>query len=415
MGGAFATCRCGQEYEFRLQKLKNWTFLARMEGWTVIGGVRLPLDLLAEVLRRVPAGDRLALVCVSRDFETCCLSRVFPPWEHGARGLMHAVEMGHFEYFARFFKMAGRRVQWTADWEDNGPLRWACILNRPDVVHWLLKDGSDPSVRDGKMRSNSFLPHIGCSVDSCIGEPFRRACEYGHELVLRMLLTDVPRLRLTQSQEEYAVRAACRNGHDGILRILQDARVLKWDKALQGWTKTSSPSFLRLCARDAAYFGHPNVLRFMMKIIQPPLATDEDQTENTCGPSLSSSGIFSLCIEEFLEAAITAKSVECVGLLLQKLPSSVRGKSDFEILQNMREKAKKHPEIKELIEEEMEDREVDQGVVVEDYPCQDEGHLPLFIGQLVLIKSQEEEEWWYGQEITTGREGKFPARVVEIV
>ena len=139
-----------------------------MEGWTVICGVQLPLDLLAEALRRVPARDRLSLVRVSRAFEACCLSRVFPPWEEGARGLMHAVEKGHVEYFVRFSRLAGRRVQWTADWEDNGPLRWACILGRSDFVHWLLQDGSDPSVRDGKKPRCDATAFSLCSP-SCRG------------------------------------------------------------------------------------------------------------------------------------------------------------------------------------------------------------------------------------------------------
>lgn len=85
---------------------------------------RLPEDVLGIVFRHVRLRYRMSLLLTCKKFCRIALARSFPPWEKQCRGLLHAIEKGHIEYFLRHKMAAG--VRWTNVCNEFG----ACFLQR---------------------------------------------------------------------------------------------------------------------------------------------------------------------------------------------------------------------------------------------------------------------------------------------
>ena len=354
-----------------------------------LSGVSLPLDVLALILQLVPKGEARTVLLVSKAFYWCQLTRVSPPWQQGCAGLMFALERDNLAYYATFAQLGKDRVQWTSEWEDEGPLRYACILGFADFVHYFLQNGCNPNVRNG--------------------EPFRRACEYGHELVLKLLIAS-GLLTTSHQQRQYAMRSAFRNNHISILKILEENQLLLWDK-----------SELYPCMMDVCCFGRLEALEFLN------CRWNEDWN--------------SLLTPAF-KLALQRQHVSIICILIQRVPAvsrvaepSVMRKigerktgdisqesnlSDCSFLsvlsswRAMAEKAKQN-RVVELIDEELADCEPDNAIVMIDFTAENDDQMSIYAGETIVISSQDDSEWWRGRVVLSRREGLFPASSVEII
>jgi hypothetical protein len=105
----------------------------------------LPDDCLGVVLSHVRPQYRLRAMLTCKRMARVALTRGFPPWENGARGLLHAIGTNNMSYFLHWKRVAGTR--WT-----NVLIRYLdCLLERClargryKMMIILLKEGHPPS------------------------------------------------------------------------------------------------------------------------------------------------------------------------------------------------------------------------------------------------------------------------------
>lgn len=101
------------------------------------------------------------------------------------------------------------------DYNGMTPIHYACQLNRPGIVQWMIRDSG---FIDGKQLH---------TLDALQRTPFFVACEFGSTQVLKVLFLkrknnpmDIRELDLTNKFGETILHVICRQGHSSVLEYL---------------------------------------------------------------------------------------------------------------------------------------------------------------------------------------------------
>lgn len=73
----------------------------------------LPKDVIGRILEYLPMRSAFSLLLTCQELKDCVLKTMLAPWKNNCKGLVHALEKGHIEYFQMWVEKAGNRWDLT--------------------------------------------------------------------------------------------------------------------------------------------------------------------------------------------------------------------------------------------------------------------------------------------------------------